>query len=90
VTRNELHVLARQAMRDTNTNGNDTLTPWMVRFVERFGRLVAEEEREACARTVERARLQLDGRHGLTNETDHIATRIAEFLAVAVRERGAP
>jgi hypothetical protein len=50
VTRNELHVLARQAMRDTNTNGDDTLTPWMVRFVERFGQLVAEEEREACVK----------------------------------------
>jgi hypothetical protein len=46
------------------------------------------DEREACARTVERARLQLDGRHGLTNETDHIATRIVEFLAAAVRARG--
>jgi hypothetical protein len=53
MTRNELHVLARQAMRDTNTSGDDTLTPWMVRFVERFGRLVAEEEREACAKEVE-------------------------------------
>jgi len=48
MTRNELHVLARQVMRDTNTNGEDTLTPWMARFVERFGRLVAEEERKAC------------------------------------------
>ena len=48
------------------------------------------EEREACARTVERARLQLDGRHGLTNETDQVATRIVEFLAAAVRARGAP
>ena len=53
-------------------------------------REAAEHEREACARTVERARLQLDGRHGLTNETDHIATRIVEFLAAAVRARGEP
>ena len=48
------------------------------------------DEREACAKTIERARLQLDGRHGLTAETDYIATRIVEFLAAAVRERGAP
>ncbi len=46
------------------------------------------DEREACARTVERARLQLDGRQGLTYETDHIATRIVEFVAAAVRARG--
>ena len=51
-------------------------------------RQAVADEREACARTVERARLQLDGRQGLTAETDHIATRIVEFLAAAVRARG--
>lgn len=50
MTRNELHVLARQIMRDTNKNGDDTLLPSTWRFVERFGRLVAKEEREACAK----------------------------------------
>ena len=67
MTRNELHVLARQAMRDTNTNGDDTLTPWMVRFVERFGRLVAEEEREACAKIAQDFAKKWWGIHCATN-----------------------
>lgn len=56
--------------------------------LERFANLVAEHERERCACTVERARLQLDGHQGLTHETDHIATRIVDFLAEQVRSIG--
>lgn len=57
--------------------------------MQSFAALVAAAEREACAKTVERARLQLDGRHGITNETDFIATRIVDFLAAQIRERKA-
>lgn len=51
--------------------------------------VAVQAEREACAKTVERARLQLDGRHGITNETDFIATQIVDFLAAQIRERKA-
>ena len=48
---------------------------------------IRSEERERCARLVERERLQLDGSHGLTAETDHIATRIVNHLAAKIREQ---
>lgn len=53
--------------------------------IERFAALVAQAEREACAKTVERARLHMDGSLGLTHETDFLATRITDFLAAQIR-----
>lgn len=47
-----------------------------------------EAEREACAKIIERARLRLGGEQGLTSHTDHVATRVVDFLAAQVRERG--
>ncbi len=55
--------------------------------LERFAALIAASEREECAKTVERAYLQLDGRQGLNNETMPIAGHIVDFLALAVRSR---
>lgn len=46
---------------------------------------VAAAEREECAKTIERARLHMDGSLGLTNQTDFIATRITDFLAARIR-----
>lgn len=46
---------------------------------------VAAAEREVCAKTIERARLDMDGSLGLTHETDFIATRITDFLAARIR-----
>lgn len=48
---------------------------------------VAAAEREECAKTIERARLDMDGSLGLTNQTDFIATRIVDFLAARIRAR---
>jgi hypothetical protein len=48
---------------------------------------VAAKEREMCAKTVELARLDMDGSLGLTNQTDFIATRIVDFLAARIRAR---
>jgi len=45
--------------------------------IERFADLVAANEREACAQTIERARLRLD-----------LAPFVVNFLAAAVRKRG--
>jgi hypothetical protein len=45
--------------------------------LERFADLVAANEREACAQTIERARLRLD-----------LAPFVVNFLAAAVRKRG--
>lgn len=47
---------------------------------------IRSEERERCARLVERERLQLDGSHGITPETDYIATRIIDHLAAKIRK----
>lgn len=81
MTRDDIICMAREAKFD------DFFCRDLI--LERFATLVAQAEREACARTVERARLQLDGRHGITNETDFIATRIVDFLAAQIRERKA-
>jgi len=51
-------------------------TPFDV-WCERFADLVAAAEREACAQTIERARLRLD-----------LAPFVVNFLAAAVRKRG--
>lgn len=75
--KNDLLNLARQAMRETNTNGDDTLTPWMVQFIERFGVLVTRAEREACARLAELVARQIDDTNGL-----------ATYVARAIRARG--
>jgi hypothetical protein len=48
--------------------------------------VIRSEERELCARLVERERLQLDGSFGLTPETDFIATRIVDHLAAKIRQ----
>lgn len=45
-------------------------------------------EREACAKAVERARLQIDGAFGVTHQTDFIATRITDFYVATIRARG--
>lgn len=50
-----------------------------------FAAVIAAAEREACARHIERCRLQIDGSHGVTPETDHIATRITDFMAASLR-----
>ena len=94
MNRDDIARMAREAGAYEPTNEND----WAFELVdlERFAALVAAHERdlvvaaerEECAQTIERARLRLGGEHGLTNETDHIATRIVDFLAAAVRERG--
>jgi hypothetical protein len=48
---------------------------------------ITAKEREECAKTIERARLDMDGSLGLTNQTDFIATRITDFLAARIRAR---
>ncbi len=53
-----------------------------------FAALVAAAEREACAKAVERARLQIDGTFGVTHQTDFIATRITDFYVATIRARG--
>lgn len=50
-----------------------------------FAVYIAAAEREECAKTVERARLDMDGSLGLTAETDFVATRITDFLAARIR-----
>lgn len=45
-------------------------------------------EREACAKAVGRARLQIDGAFGVTHQTDFIATHITDFYVATIRARG--
>jgi hypothetical protein len=73
-------------MRDTNTNGDDTLTPWMVRFVERFGRLVAEEEREECAKVCDK----LVDQEIRTGKVDHNEMPWTMYCSNIIRARGEP
>tara|TARA_R110000868_G_scaffold318686_1_gene579401 strand:- start:176 stop:412 length:237 start_codon:yes stop_codon:yes gene_type:complete len=48
---------------------------------------VAAVEREECAKTIERARLDMDGILELTASTYFIASRITDFLAARIRAR---
>ena len=85
--KNDLLNLAQKAMRETNTNGDDTLTPCMVHFIERFGLLVARAEREACASLCD------DRVTAYQYATDHWAQEHideARHLAAAIRARGEP
>lgn len=80
MTNDELDALWFRAMEASISAGED-----FARY--RFAALIAAAEREACAKTVERARLHMDGSLGLTHETDFIATRITDFLAAQIRAR---
>ena len=51
MTERELIALARQAHMETSTTTREFyLDPWADRLLRRFGVLVAQAEREACAR----------------------------------------
>lgn len=83
----EMRIRRGGAMKDWIKELCPEIAEWQAELIAEAVQKAVKEEREACARTVERARLQLGGEHGLTNQTDHIASRIAEFLAAAVRAR---
>ena len=85
MTRDDIIRMARDAKLPYEY---DTGRILYLKELERFAALVATNEREECAKTIERARLKLGGEQGLTNHTDHVATRVVDFLAAAVRERG--
>lgn len=79
--REELDTMWQQALIESVKDGEQ-----FTRY--HFANLVAAAECEACANAVERARLHMDGSLGLTHETDFIATRITDFLAAQIRNRG--
>lgn len=63
-------------------NGDFVISPEQL---ERFAALVEAATKEKCAVAVERARLYLDGNHGLTNETDHIGEKVVQHCVEAIR-----
>jgi len=89
MTREDVIRMAREVgAGEPNLHGRIDYVVMTYYELERFAALVAAAEREECAKVIERARLQLDGEQGLTTETEHIATRIVDFLAATLRERG--
>jgi copper chaperone CopZ len=53
--------------------------------LEQMVKQVEKVKQEECALTVERALLSVDGTHGVDHSTAHIARRVVEHCAAAVR-----
>jgi hypothetical protein len=75
VTREEIIRMAREAGFDAHDMSDDFTCN--LKNIERFAALVAAAEREACAQTIERARLRLG-----------LVPFVVNFLAAAIRKRG--
>ena len=64
-----------------------SLADMHIAALERFANMVAADEREECAKAVERSYLSLDGSHGVGDNDWHIAERVTAHCAAAIRAR---
>jgi len=90
MTYDEFVSYANNSMHETIYVDSEGRRILVIRLIEAYALFnhAIRQEREACALAAERSRLNIDGRHGVTSADQHIATRVVDHCAAAIRARG--